>query len=178
MILKFTGKLSPPTRYLYLEAIRESGIWMEISRESPSAQTVKVKDLTPQSRRVNLTVKVMSIGEPKEIPGRFGGEPKKVADARVGDETGTILLSLWQEQIGSVCEGDVLSIENGYVSLVQGHMRLNIGKYGKMTKTGQEIKDVNTEVDLSAAEHQQERRPFRSRHDYRSRGRYGGSRRF
>ncbi|MGC8816400.1 MAG: single-stranded DNA-binding protein [Candidatus Hadarchaeum sp.] len=152
---------------------------MEPATESASAQTVKVKDLTPQSRRVNLVVKVIGVGEPKEIPGRFGGEPKKVADAQVGDETGTILLSLWQEQIGSVCEGDVLSIENGYVSLVQGHMRLNIGKYGKMTKTDQEMKEVNTEVDLSAAEHPRESRPFRPRRGgYQSRGRYGGSRRF
>lgn len=167
----------PTTLYLYLETVGESGIWMEPSKETLT-QAVKVKDLTPQSRRVNLTVKVLSVGEPKEIPDRFGGEPKKVADARVGDETGTVLLSLWQEQIGAVGVGDVLSIENGYVSLVQGHMRLNIGKYGKMTKMDQELKDVNTEVDLSAAEHHQERRPFRPRHSHHGRGRYGDRRRF
>jgi len=151
---------------------------MDSEMERAQAQTVKVKDLTPQSRRVNVVVKVMSIGEPKEIPNRFGGEPKKVAEARVGDETGTVLLSLWQEQIGSVSGGDVLSIENGYVSLVQGHMRLNIGKYGKLTKTDQEIQNINTEVDLSAAEHQQERRGFRPRYGggYQSRGRYGSRR--
>lgn len=166
-----------PTLYIYLEAIGESGIYMEPLKET-LAQTVKVKDLTPQSRRVNLTVKVVSVGGPKEIPNRFGGEPKRVADVCVGDETGTVLLSLWQEQIGLVEVGDVLSIENGYVSLVQGHMRLNVGKYGKMTKTDKEIKDVNTEVDLSAAEYPQERRPFRPRHGYQSRGRYGSSRKF
>jgi replication factor A1 len=151
---------------------------MEPGMERAPAVTVKVKDLTPQSRRVNVVVKVMSIGQPKEIPNRFDGESKKVAEARVGDETGTVLLSLWQEQIGSVSEGGVLSIENGYVSLVQGHMRLNIGKYGKMTKTDQDIQNINTEVDLSAAEHEQERRSFRPRFGggYQSRGRYGGGR--
>ncbi len=131
--------------------------------------------MTPQSRRVNVVVKVISVGESKEIPSRFGGEAKKVAEARVADETGSVLLSLWQEQIGSVAANDVLSIENGYVSLVQGHMRLNIGKYGKMTKMDQDIPTLNTELDLSAAEHQQERRPFRPRFGgYQSRGRYGG----
>lgn len=151
---------------------------MEPEMEKAPAVSVKVKDLTPQSRRVNVVVKVMSIGEPKEIPNRFGGESKKVAEARVGDETGTVILSLWQEQIGSVSMDDVLSIENGYVSLVQGHMRLNIGKYGKMTKTDQDIQNINTEVDLSAAEHEQERRSFRPRFSggYQSRGRYGGGR--
>ena len=149
---------------------------MEPEMEKTPAVTVKVKDLTPQSRRVNVVVKVMSIGAPKEIPNRFGGESKKVAEARVGDETGTVILSLWQEQIGSVSEGNVLSIENGYVSLVQGHMRLNIGKYGKMTKIEKDIPTINTEVDLSAAEHEQERRSFRPRFSggYQSRGQYGG----
>lgn len=149
---------------------------MEPEFERAPAVMVKVKDLTPQSRRVNVVVKVMSIGEPKEIPSRFGGEPKKVAEAKVGDETGTVILSLWQEQIGSVSEGDVLSIENGYISLVQGHMRLNIGKYGKMTKTDKEISNINTEVDVSAAEHERERRDFRPRYGggYGSRDRYGG----
>lgn len=149
---------------------------MEPEVERAPAVAVKVKDLTPQSRRVNVVAKVLSVGEPKEIPDRFGGEPKKVAEAKVGDETGTVILSLWQEQIGSVSEGDVLSIENGYISLVQGHMRLNIGKYGKMTKTDKEISNINTEVDLSAVEHERERRDFRPRYGGGSggRGQYGG----
>jgi len=135
-------------------------IFMEGEIESgPPVGTTKVKDLTPRSNKANVLVKVMGVGEPKEIPNRLGGEAKRVAEARVGDETGTIILSLWQDQIGSVKEGDVLSIENGYVSLVRGHMHFNVGKYGKMTKSDKEIPNVNTEIDVSAAE--QERGGFR-----------------
>lgn len=133
-----------------------------------------MKDLTPQSNRVNVLVKTISVGEAKEIPSKFG-EARRVAEARVGDETGSILLSLWQEQIGTVSEGDVLSIENGYISLVQGHMHLNVGKYGKMAKSDQQIPSVNTEVDVSAAEHERERRPFRPSYGG-GRGGYGGGR--
>ncbi len=143
---------------------------MEGETESAPAEITKVKDLTPRSNKVNLLVKAVSIGEPKEIPNRFGGEAKKVAEAKVGDETGTILLSLWQDQIGSVNAGDVLSIENGYVSLVRGHMHLNVGKYGKMSKSDKEIPNVNTEVDVSAAE--QERGGFRPRYGGGFRGGY------
>jgi replication factor A1 len=118
-------------------------------------------------------IKIVSTGEPKEIPNKFGGEPKRVAEAVVGDETGTVILSLWQDQIGSVQANDVLYIENGYVSLVQGHIRLNVGKYGKMTKSDKEIPEVNSEVNVSAAEHEQERRSFGPRPGgYRSGG-YG-----
>jgi replication factor A1 len=146
--------------------------------ESTAAETKKVNELTPQTKKVNVLVKVVSVGEPKEIPNRFGGEPKKVAEATVGDETGTVILSLWQDQIGSVQENDVLQIENGYISLVQGHMRLNVGKYGKMTKSDKEMPVVNSEVNVSDAEHEQERRRFRPRPGgYRSGGYGGGSRR-
>ncbi len=138
--------------------------------ESTPVGITKVKDLTPKSNKVNVLVKAMGVGEPKEIPNRFGGEAKRVAEAMVGDETGTILLSLWQDQIGSVKEGDVMSIENGYVSLVRGHMHLNVGKYGKMTKSDKEIPNVNTEIDVSAAE--QEGGGFRPRYGGGSRGEY------
>lgn len=145
---------------------------MEENMESAPAERVKLKDLTPQSKNVNVLVKVTGIGAPKEIPNRFGGEPKRVAEARVGDETGTIVLSLWQDQIGSVQEGDVLYIENGYISLVQGHMRLNVGKYGKMAKSDEAVPEVNTEVDFSSAGYEQERRRFRPRYGgFRGRGR-------
>ncbi len=136
---------------------------MESAAESAPAETKKVNELTPQSKNVNVLIKVVSVGEPKEIPSRFGGEPKKVAEATVGDETGTVILSLWQDQIGSVQENDVLQIENGYISLVRGHMRLNVGKHGKMTKSDKEIAEVNSEVNVSDAEHEQERRGFRPR---------------
>jgi len=150
----------------------------EKTSESAPVGITKVKDLTPQTKRANVLVKVVSVGEPKEIPSRFGGESKKVAEATVGDETGTVILSLWQDQIGSVQENDVLSIENGYISLVQGHMRLNVGKYGKMTKSDQDIPEVNTEVNVSAAEHEQERRQFRPQFGggYRGGSREGGYR--
>lgn len=148
---------------------------MEAKTETGPTGITKVKDLTPQSNRVNVLVKVTSVGEAKEIPSKFG-EARKVAEARVGDETGSILLSLWQDQIGTVGEGDVLSIENGYISLVQGHMRLNVGKYGKMTKSDQDVPNVNMEVDVSAAEHEGERRPFRPSYGGGGRGYGGGGR--
>jgi replication factor A1 len=151
---------------------------MESTAERAPAETKKVSGLTPQSKNVNILIKIVSTGEPKEIPNKFGGEPKRVAEAVVGDETGTVILSLWQDQIGSVQANDVLYIENGYVSLVQGHIRLNVGKYGKMTKSDKEIPEVNSEVNVSAAEHEQERRSFGPRPGgYGSGERRGGYRR-
>ncbi|HYS72580.1 MAG TPA: single-stranded DNA-binding protein [Thermoplasmata archaeon] len=128
----------------------------------------KVKDLTPTTKQVNVLVKVVGLSEEREITSKFG-EARKLVEATVGDETATVLLTLWNDQIGQVSKDETLLIDNGYVTLVRGHIRLNVGKYGTMTKSEQTIGDVNTALDISAVEYEREPR-------YRSGG-YGGERR-
>ena len=120
---------------------------------------VKIKDLTPQSKRVDVMAKCLEVGEPKDIPGKFGNS-RKVAEATVADETGAIILSLWDNQIGTILKDDVVEIKNGYVSLVRGHMRLNVGKYGTIAKTEKPIDSPSTAVNMSDKEYEQERRRF------------------
>ncbi|MHB1440693.1 MAG: single-stranded DNA-binding protein [Cuniculiplasma sp.] len=108
----------------------------------------KIKDLTPESRRVNVLAKVIEIGEPKEINTRFG-ESKSVTEVVVGDDTGKIKLSLWGEQASSVKDGSTLHVDNGYISLVRGQMRLNVGKYGNLNESEETVEEVNSENDMS-----------------------------
>jgi len=139
------------------------------------AQTVKVADLTPMSKSVNVLVKVVSAGEKKDIPTREG--IRQVGEFLVADETAGVLLSLWGDQISQVAEGDVLQIKNGYISLVRGSMRLNVGKYGSMEKSEEALPEVNTATNLSDKTHEMpERRGF----GYRGggRGRRGERRRY
>ena len=134
----------------------------------------KVKDLTPNSKQVNILAKVVSMGEPKEVMGKYG-DSRKVAEAVVGDDTAVVTLSLWNEQIGSIAKDDTIFVDNGYVSLVRGHMRLNVGRYGTMTKSTETVGDVNTGQDMSAQEFQSERRSFGGGGGFRPRGdREGG----
>jgi replication factor A1 len=128
----------------------------------------KVGELTPRSRAVNVTAKVVSKSEIRDIPMGRDGSPHKVCDALVGDETGSVYLTLWDDNIEKVNEEDTLRIENGYVTLFKGNMRLNIGKYGKMSIAEEPLEgEVNTENNVSSKTYEQERRPFR-------RGGYGG----
>lgn len=132
----------------------------------------KIKDLSPESKRVNVLGKVTSVGETKEIQTRYG-EARKLTEVVIGDETGLITLTLWGDQSNDVNTGDALYIDNGYVTLVRGHMRLNVGKYGSIKKSEEAPENVNTENDLSAVEHSQEYKPER-----RSFNRGGGRRDF
>ncbi len=114
---------------------------------------VKVSDLTPNHNRINLKVKVVKIGETKEIPSRYG-PPKKVTEAVVGDDTGVVTMSLWEDQINDINEGDTLFVSNGYISLVQGHMRLNVGKYGSKEVIDEDVGEVNESLDMSEKEYE------------------------
>jgi len=113
----------------------------------------KIKDLTPSSRRVNVLGKVVSVGEPKEIQTRFG-EQKSVTEVIIGDETGKVILSLWGSQADQASDGRTIYIDNGYISLVRGHMRLNVGKYGSLSDSTEEVSEVNEELDMSEKEYE------------------------
>ena len=136
----------------------------------------KVGDLTPQSKAVNVTAKVVSKTEIREIPMGRDGSPHKVSDALVGDETGVVYLTLWDDNIEKVNENDTVRVENGYVTLFKGNIRLNIGKYGKLEPAKEPLTvEVNTENNVSSKAYEQERRPFRGRGgDRRGGGGYGG----
>lgn len=140
-------------------------------------EALKVEKLTPDSRQVNIKVKVAKKGEPRETISRKDGSTHKVSDVMVGDETGSAYLSLWDDNIDKVSEGDVIEIKNGYVSLFRGSIRLNIGRDGSFDKSQEAIGEVNTANNMS--DKQYEERPryptFRPRYgdDRGSGGRSG-----
>ncbi len=114
---------------------------------------MKVEDLRIYNRRMNVKVKVVSKGEPKTVVSRNNGSTYRVAEALVGDETGCILLNLWNDDIDRFEVGDVIEIRNGYVKLFKGFMRLNIGKNGEAKKVDEEPSKVNIDNNLSDRTH-------------------------
>ncbi len=135
------------------------------------APIVKVSDLQPYSKQVNTTVKVVQKGEARETVSRQDGTTHRVLDALVGDETGAIYMTLWDENIDKVNEGDSVMVKNGYVRPFKGSMRLNIGRYGSLEPAEPALGDVNTQNNLS--DKIVEERPYRP---YGGGGGYGGGR--
>ncbi|ABP94633.1 hypothetical protein HA72_0456 [Metallosphaera sedula] len=107
---------------------------------------MKVKDLEPR-RRADVTVKVVSLGEKRNVIGKDGSS-HQVMDVLVGDETGSILMSVWDSNIQKVSQGKVFAIEDGFVSVHRGSMRLSLGRTGKMVET-QGTFEVNTQNNVS-----------------------------
>jgi len=92
---------------------------------------LKIKELRPDSRRVNIEAKVVSVSEPREVTLKTG-ERATITDVKIEDDTGSTILTLWNEDVERVRDGAKIRIENGYVSTFRGEMRLNVGRYGKL----------------------------------------------
>ena len=93
---------------------------------------MKINELRAGMRNVNVNGRVESLGEPRTVNLRTGGTAQ-VADAVLSDDTGKIKLSLWDDQIKLIKEGNRILIENGYTQAFRGENSLNIGRYGKLT---------------------------------------------
>lgn len=152
---------------------------MADEEQSESKELVKIEKLTTSSREVNTIVKVVSKSEVRNVTGR-DYSVHRVADALVGDETGCVYLTLWDDNIDRVKEEATLQVTNGYVNLFRGNMRLNTGRYGSFEVLEESpIEEVNTENNLSDKRYEQERRyqPYRQqrygeRRGYQRRRRY------
>jgi replication factor A1 len=93
---------------------------------------MKISDLKPGTRSVNITVKIEEIEPAREVQSR-SGEQLRVANAVASDDSGKIKMSLWNEDIDRVKANDTVTIDNGYVSSFRGEIQLSVGRYGKLT---------------------------------------------
>ena len=94
---------------------------------------MNIGELRDGAKRVDIEARVVEKGNTREVQSRYKDETYKVASAVVGDDSGNIKLTLWNEQIDQVQVGDKIRIENGYVTSFKGEIQLNVGKYGKLT---------------------------------------------
>ena len=83
-------------------------------------------------KRIDIEAKVLSLSEAREVTTR-AGEQSRVATADVTDDSGTVKLTLWNEQIDQVKVNNSVKVENGYVTSFRGETQLNVGRYGKLT---------------------------------------------
>ncbi len=83
-------------------------------------------------KHVSLNAKVLKISKPVSVSTRFGTSAV-VANALIGDKTGTIKLPLWGAQIGSVSVGDTVQIKDAQAFAFKGEKQLRIGRKGTLS---------------------------------------------
>jgi len=98
-----------------------------------SRKEMNIGELKNGMKRVDVEARVVSKEPARVVQSRFKDESYNVATAVVADDTGSIKLTLWNEQIDQVKENDNIKVENGYVTSFKGEIQLNVGKFGKLT---------------------------------------------
>ena len=68
---------------------------------------MKVDELTPRTGRVNMPVKVLSLDEPRSMD-----NGTMICEGLVGDETGTVIMSFWNDEIEEIEDGMTLELKD------------------------------------------------------------------
>jgi replication factor A1 len=88
-----------------------------------------VSDLIVGMNSINLTGKVLELDEPRSLHTRWGVNCV-VGNALIGDDTGTVKLVLWGDQVDSVSVGDKVQIVNARMRAFKGEKQLQVGRNG------------------------------------------------
>jgi replication factor A1 len=91
---------------------------------------MKIKEIKSGMSNVSVEGKITEISDTRDVQTKYGR--RTVADATLEDETGSISLSLWEEQIDSVSVGDKVSISGAFVTQFRDKLQLSIPRSGKI----------------------------------------------
>ncbi len=91
---------------------------------------MEIKDLQAGQGKIDITVEIVSVQEPRTFD-KFG-KSGKVANAKAKDASGEITLTLWNDHVDLVKAGMKVKITNGYVSEFKGERQLGTGKFGQL----------------------------------------------
>jgi replication factor A1 len=65
---------------------------------------IKIEELETGSRNVDTMVKVIHVSTPKRVTSRRDLSSHRVAEALVGDDTGSVYMTLWDDDITKIEE--------------------------------------------------------------------------
>jgi replication factor A1 len=92
----------------------------------------KIGNLKVGMKKVSLKAEVLEIPKSKIVYTRYG-TTACISNALIRDETGSMKMSLWNQQIDTVHKGDVIDVKNGTVAWFSGEMQLRLGKSGSLS---------------------------------------------
>ena len=80
-----------------------------------------------------------------------------ICEGLVGDETGTVIMSFWNDECEVVSNGMTIDLKDARANLVRGHMRISLGKKGSMKESVTSLESIKESVNLSDLEYEMPR---------------------
>ena len=99
-----------------------------------------------------MPVKILSLEEPRSMD-----NGTTICEGLVGDETGTVIMSFWNDECETVENGLTIDLKDARASLVRGHMRISLGKHGSMKKSKSGLETIKESINLSDIEYEMPR---------------------
>jgi replication factor A1 len=115
-----------------LESYTEAILARTSSVENFEGVTSKIGDLKVGMKRVSLKAEMLEIPKSKIVYTRYG-TTACISNALIRDETGSMKMSLWNQQIDMVHKGDVVDVRNGEVAWFSGERQLRLGRSGSLS---------------------------------------------
>jgi hypothetical protein len=101
----------------------------EIARQNPAPSHLKIEALRVGMKKINVSAEVVEVAQPAKVHTQFR-DNAVVSNAVVKDETGKVLLCLWDQQVNTVHVGDCIEVKNAHVAMFKGEKQLRLGKHG------------------------------------------------
>jgi replication factor A1 len=115
-----------------LESYTETILARTSSVKNFEGATSRIGDLKVGMKKVNLKAEVLEIPESRTVYTRYG-TTACISNALIRDETGSMKMSLWNQQINTVHKGDVIDVKNGTVAWFSGERQLRLGRTGSLS---------------------------------------------
>ena len=103
-------------------------------KEIEPVQLPTISELSADIKRIIVEGEIIEKAIAREVRSRQRWQTLIVTEATLKDDSGDIVLMMWNEQIKQGQVGDRVRIENGYFKNYRGMRQLNIGKVGKLIK--------------------------------------------
>lgn len=108
-----------------------SKVRKEMAKKNPAPSHFRIEDLRVGMKKVNVIAEVLETSEPSKVHTQFR-DNALVSNAWIGDETGKMMLCLWDQQVNAVAVGDCIEVKNAHVAVFKGEKQLRLGKNGSI----------------------------------------------
>jgi len=116
--------------------------------EVPEIMLRNIAELRPGLPAVNLVARVVGLSGAQQVE-RKSGEKVAVSRVLVGDDTGIISVSLWDDKAELVSElkvGDVVRIEDAVANLRLGQISISAGKTALVQRIAEVAETINVKI--------------------------------
>jgi replication factor A1 len=116
--------------------------------EVPEIKLQKISELKSNLPIANLVARVVGVSEPQEVQ-RKTGEKVAVSRILVGDETGMVSVSLWDDKAEFASQlkpGDILRIEDAALNLRLGQVSISAGRTASLQRVEDASKPIEVKV--------------------------------